>query len=802
MPNLPSPLRPLVKSPRFTLLAVAIIGLGTGACSAVFSLFDSLMLTGRAGVVDESRLVDIGRTQEGAGFDNFSWPDYVDYRTQSSSFTDVAAVDFSPNPAGFSVEGDAQSASLQWVSPNFFSVLGARFATGRAFTDDGNPHAEIVISHRYWQRRFNSDAAIAGRAVLINGVPATVVGVAEQGFSGTTMLGADFWMPLTAMELLRPGSRMLTERGTSFIIALGRLKPGVTIQQAQADLALIARRLSEAHPDTHRERGVVVLPSSRLPGDFSKAASAFLAVLGVLALLALLVASANIAGLMLARGATRQRELAVRSALGADRRRLLRDLVLENLMLFLAGGAAGVLICHWMVDAFAGLVPALPVNVVVDLRVNPLAVVFTVALSLVVGLAFSLWPALSASRFDLLAVLRRGEQPAGGARIFSLRGLFLVIQLTLSLSLLATAGALANSLLKMAGVSPGFDPRRVEFARFDLNNAGYNEATGRQFLERLLADARNLAGVERAALSVAVPLEGSGYGFGGLTKPGAPADQPRIRFDWNLVSPGYFATLSIPLVAGRDFTEADKANTPLVGIVNETLAERFWPGESAIGKILVNSDGKPVEIIGVARNGKYRSLGESPRGLFYAPLAQIHFERPALFVKSATDASVLPQVRELVRRHAPALPIYQSNSLVAASAVGLIPRRIAAAVALAAGLLTLLLAATGIYGVTLFWAATRTREFGVRLALGATRQNLLRLALSGSLRLVGVAIVLGLAGAFGLVQAASSVLGRIPAHPGIFAGSAALFATLVVFASWLPARQAAKVDPMKALRVD
>jgi len=800
MPSLPPPLRPLAKSPRFTLLAVAIIGLGTGACSAVFSLFDSLMLTGRPGIVDEARLVDIGRTQEGSGFDNFSWPDYVDYRTQSSSFTDVAAVDFSPNPAGLSVDGDAQSASQQWVSPNFFAVLGTRLAAGRGFTEDGKPHGEIVISHRYWQRRFNSDAAIIGRSVQVNGHPVAIVGVAEPGFSGTTILAADFWMPLTDMELLRPGTRMLTARGMSFIIALGRLKPGVTVPQAQSDLALIAGRLAEAHPDTHRERGVVVLPSSRLPGDFSKAASAFLGVLGVLALLALLVASANIASLMLARGAARQREFAVRTALGADRRRLLRDLLLENLALFATGGFAGVLLCHWMVDAFAGLIPALPVSIDASLRVNPLAVVFTLALSLIVGLAFSLWPALGASRFDLLTVLRRGEQPAGGARVFSLRGLFLVIQLTFSLALLATAGALARSLFEQANANPGFDPRRVEFVRFDLTNAGLSGRTAPVLLDRLLAETRQLPGVERAAYSVAVPLEGSGHGFGRLTKPGAPADQPGPRFDWNVVSPGYFATLSIPLAAGRDFTENDKDNTPLVGIVNETLAERFWPGENAIGKVLLNSDGKPVEIVGVARNSKYRSISESPRGFFYAPRAQLYTEKTALFVKTAADASAIPQVRGLFRRLAPNLPIYQTNSLVAASAVGLVPQRIAASVALAAGFLTLVLAATGIYGVTLYWTATRTREFGVRLALGATRHNLLRLALSGSLRLVAVASVLGLAGAFGLVQAASSVLGRIPAHPAIFAGSAALFAILVVFASWLPARLAAKVNPVQALR--
>lgn len=802
MPHAPALLRPLLRSPRFALLAVALIAIGTGACTAVFSIFDSLMLKPRAGIVDQTRLVDIGRTDNGAGFDNFSYPDFEDYRAQNSSFLDIAAFEFSPSPAGLSVDGDAQNLGLQWVSPNFFNVVGTRFAAGRGLNPEVRAEPAVVLSHDYWQRRFHGDPAIVGRAVLLNNKSVTVVGVAEVGFRGNTVLAADAWVSFSFNEVLNPGSKLLTTRHNSFLMAVGRLKPGATLHQAQADLTLIAQRITTANPETHKNRGVAVLPSSRFPGDMRQMAAAFLGLLGLLALLTLLVASANIAGLMLARGATRQREFAVRSALGADRRRLVRDLITEHLFLFAAGGAAGCLVSLWLLDIFRNMIPALPVAVDLNLSMDPLAFVFVLGLSLVVGLVFSLGPALSSSRFDLLAVLRRGEQPAGGSRLFSLRSLFLVIQLTLSLALLATAATLSHSLWRLSHRSPGFDSRRVEFLQFDLATAGLTDKTGPVFLDQLLTSARALPNITNAVLSTAVPLDGNGRSYGALRKPTAAKDERSPRFDWNLVSPGYFAALSVPLVQGRDFTSGDSESAPLVGIVNETMAARFWPGESALGKILLNEDGKPVEIVGVARNAKYRSAGEEPRSHFYAPAAQLYSRRINLFVKTRDEASAVPQLRALVAKLQPSLPIFHSQTLTAATAAGLMPQRIAGSAALGAGTLALMLAAMGIYGVTLFWTTTRAREFSVRLALGAPPRSLLGLALAGSLRLAAIAIVLGLAGAFGLTLAIDSLFGGINANPLIFAATAAIFTGFVVTAAWLPARRAAKADPMIALRAE
>ncbi|MCF7689439.1 MAG: ABC transporter permease [Cephaloticoccus sp.] len=802
MNMLPSALRSLTKSPRYTLLAVSIIALGTGACSAIFCLYDSTMLAPRAGIVAEAELVDIGRTQNGAGFDNFSVPDFTDYREQNSTFVDMAGTDYSPSPAGLSVGGMAENANLQWVSPNYFGVLGTRLVKGRSFTDDRNPHAEVIISHRYWQRRFQSDPNVIGRDVLLNNVPATVIGVTEPGFTGNTMLVVDFWAPFPFFARIDPESSALTRRGSSFIIALGRLKPGVSIPQAQDDLSRIARRNAELYPETHRERGVAVMPSGRFPGEIRQMATVFMGVLGLLVLLAFLVASANIASLMLARSAIRQREFAVRSALGADRSRLVRSLLLEHLTLFVLGGLGGTLVCLWILDLLKALVPALPVNLELNVQLNPLTVAFTLLLALLIGLGFSLGPALSAARFDLLTVLRQGEQPMGSTRIFGLRGLFLVIQLTLSLALLVTAATLTQSLWRLAHRDPGFDARRVEFIQIDLSTAGMNEPAGRQFLDRLLLEAARLPTVEHAALTVAIPLDGTGYGFGGLSLPGATETDADIRTDWNLISPDYFATMGIPLLQGRAFTANDREGSPLVGIVNETLARRLWPHESAIGRTLLNEDNKPVEIIGVARDAKYRSAGELPRNHFYAPIAQLYFRRPGLMVKTRDDISVIPQLRKLVHQLQPSLPVYHAQSLTAATAASLMPQRIAASAALATGLLTLLLAATGVYGVTLYWTSTRTREFGVRLALGATPRSLVSLALSGCLRLSMVAILLGLVAAHGLTLLINSLFGGIVASPLVYATAALGFALLVIFAAWLPARRSARVDPMIALRAE
>lgn len=804
---LPASLRSLVRSMRFSLLAITLIGLGVGACTTVFVLYSSVFLQPRPGLLREHELVDIGRSFNGTGFSSFAYIDYADFRRQSRTLAGLTALQLGLTPVGLAAEGDAQPANAQWVAPNYFSVLGTRAVQGRFFSPESAPSpAEIVLSERYWRRRFNADPGIVGRTVLLNSHPVAVIGVAGPGFNGSTLFAADFWMPFPLQSVLDPQSEVLTGRLTATVIGLGRLKPGETAATAQADLNAVAAQFARDYPETHKDYQVRVLPSSRLPGNLQRVTGLFVGLLGLLAALSLLVAAANVAGLLLARGVVRQREFAIRAALGADRRRLFHLVLTENLLLFASGGFAGVLLSSWLVDLFVRLTPQLPFAVELALHLDPLAFGFALALALLVGLGFSFGPAWGSSRFDLLATIRQAEHAGGSPRLSALRNVFLVIQLTVSLSLLVTAGSLARALLSLARVDLGFSTRRVELVQYNLAAAGLNGATAREFNSRLLASARALPGVEHAALTVAVPLDGTSYGFGMLALPARAAQKQYVQTDWNLVSPGYFATLRIPLLVGRDFTDADRPGVRLVGIVNETFARQTWPElrpEEVPGRLLVSHEGKEVEIVGVARDVKYRTPGESPRAHFYAPLAQHYSERLTLLAQGRGEAGVVGDVRALIRRLQPGLPVSHSQNLDSAVSASLLPQRIAACAALTAGLLSLLLAGAGIYAVTVFWTVTRAREYGIRLALGATPTRLLLFALRGCFRLLVLGTALGLVAALGLGLVIGSVFDGMPAFDApLFAGSSLLFALLVSAAAWLPARRATRVDPMIALRAE
>lgn len=798
-----SSFRSLLKARGFTLLAVLTIALGLGATTAVFSVVDSLTLQRRPGLADEKSLVDVGRTRKGAGFDNFGWLDFVDYQRQNTVFTDLAAARFGYAPAGLAVDGDAQNAHVQMVSSNYFSVLGTRFATGRNFTPGEGPAAEIVLSHRYWQRRFQGDPGVIGRSVLYNNTPVTVVGVTEPGFDGTSIVLVDFWAPFQLLETLDPGSQLLRKRGNAFLMAIGRLKPGVTLAAARAEMSVLAQRIEQENPETHKGLGIACQPTSRFPGEMGLGLAIGSTALFALTGLTLAVACANVAGLLLARGAARRRELAVRTALGATRGRLVAQLLTEYLLLFLAGGLAGAFVAVWLVSLFAAALPSLPVAISIEPAVHPLALLFCLGCALLAGLVFGLAPALNATRFDVLGGLRSADQPAGG-RIFTLRHAFLIVQLSLSLALIATGGLLVKALGKAALTHPGFEAARVDFIHFDFQAGGLTKQTGPAFSEELLQRAVALPGVESAAWSVAIPLEGSNRSFHDLWPAGKPRDRGTdIETDWNLISADYFATLGIPLLAGRVFTAGDTAQATRVAIVNETFARRIWPGQSAVGQTLVNDEGQTIEVVGVARDAKYRSLGDGPRSHIYVPIAQLYHADRSLFLKMRDGRPSLPQVRAILAQIRPGQPIAYAQSLESFALTSLLPYRIASAVAVGAGVLSLLLAAMGVYGSTLYWATRWTREFGVRLALGSTRAQLVLLVLRGSLTVAALATALGLLAAVGLGQVIRAFLFGAPsADPLVLLAASGFFLALVTLTAWLPARRATRVDPMVALRAE
>ena len=716
MPILLARLRSLFKARAFTPLAVITIALGLGATTAVFSVVDALLLSPRPGIADESALVDFGASRRGGPADNFDWPAYLDFRAQNHVFTDVAAAGLRAESAGFAVDGQAENAFVQWTSPNYFAVLGTRMAAGRDFTPTEAPTPEIVLSHRYWQRRFQGAPEVIGRTVLFNGAPVMVVGITEPGFAGNGLLAADFWAPYPLVEILDPASKLLRNRGNAILLGLARLKPGVTLAQARAELAVLAQGLEKAYPESYRDRGVAVTPSSRLPGEIHLAVTVGSTALLTLTGLALAVVCTNVAGLLLARGSARRRELCVRGALGATRRDLLVQLLTETLLLFLVGGLAGAVVAGWLISVFnASLLPSLPVLLSVAPAFNPLGFAFCLGVALVAGLVFGLGPAIHATRFDLFTALRDGDQAGGSGRFLSLRNVFLLIQLALSLALLTTSGLLVGALARTARTDPGFQTAQVEMVSFDLRAGGLTGATGPAFLADFLPRVAALPSVASAAWSAAIPLDGGRRGYGSVWTPTTERTRENeIRTDWNLISPAYFATLGIPLVTGRDFAPTDLAGAERVAIVNETFARSLWPGQSALGQTLINDEGLPVTIVGVARDVKYQSLSEEAHNHLYVPCAQVYDRRLTLFVKTRDAGTALPKIRALLAQTLPGLPIARTQSLESAAASSLLPYRVASAVAAGAGGLSLLLAGMGVYGSTLYWGVSP--DAGIRRA--------------------------------------------------------------------------------------
>jgi predicted permease len=798
--------RLLRRSPVFTAVAAVSLAVGIGANTAIFTVVNALLLRPRPGLV-EAGLVDVAR-YERSSFDNMSYPNYADYRDASQDvFLGLAAYRLEPQPLSLTREGAAIRIFGMMVSGNYFEVLGVRPAQGRFFLPEEDATAgerlAAVASHRFWQNELGGDPAAVGGSLTLNGQTFTLVGIAPREFTGTSVLTPDVWVPLHA--LTQPS--MFTERRAVWLLGIGRLRPGVSIALAQAALSTVASRLERAYPESNREQGVVLRPSAAFPGEMAFYVTAFLGLLMALAGLILLIASANVAGILLARATTRRREIAVRLAVGASRGRLVRQMLVESVMLVAIGGGAGLVLAVWLRALAAAFIPHLPFPVTIDLTFDVRVLAFAVGVSLATGILAGLVPALQASR-DHLAALR-DEAQATGRRGQRVRNGLVAAQVALALLLVVTAGLMLRALQHAGRIDPGFDPADVEIASFDLRLAALDDARGLDFGERLLERVRALPNVERASLAIDLPLDGGGFGFGAIEPVGKPNPTPDgspLRLDWNVVSPDFFETMRIRLVEGRTFRAEDRAGAPPVAIVNDTLARQLWPGESAIGKRLVNrrqpfDTDIEMEVVGVERALKYRSLGEAPRNFIYVPLAQRPVERVTLIARRAGGPSLLPAVRAIVRDLNPNLPIVDAQDLTSYIAIGLMPQRIALSVAGSLGLAGLLLAAVGIYGVTAYSVARRTREIGIRMALGASRKGVMRLVLRQGLRLAGVGIGVGLFMALAASRALASLLYGIgAADPATYAAAALVFTAIALAATWIPARRAAAIEPMRALR--
>jgi predicted permease len=799
--------RMLRKQPGFTLIAVLTLALGIGANTGVFSLVNTVLLRPLP-IVEPERVFEITPLREGADIGATSYPIYKDFRDRNDVLEGFAAYRFVP--LSLSRNGNNERLWGYLVSGNYFDLLGVRAAQGRMFTqeEDRAPgaHSVAVLSYGCWQRRFGGNPNLIGQTITINNHSFTVVGIAPPEFNGTALIFTpEIYAPINMAQQIEPESRWLDRRGNGVLMTLGRLKPNVTVAQAKAAFDALAVQLRREQPEDDDVRFSFAPPGLIVP-MLRNATLGFAGVLLGIVGLVLLIACTNLANLLLARAAQRRREIAVRLALGATRERLLRQLLTESLLLAAAGGAIGWLLAWWMVDLVKAFKPPVDFALTIDLKVDWRVMVFTILTSLVTSVLFGLLPAWQATKPDLIPALK--DEASGGAPQRAwLRNALVVAQVALSLVLLAGAGLIVRSLQQAQMIGPGFDIEHTVTASVDLNLQGYDRARARAFQKQLLARVEALPGVQAASFIGTLPLN-LDRSSSGIYAEGQPftrrADLPEILT--NEVWPRYFETMDIPLLAGREFTLQDENTDTRPVIVNESFARRFWPGQDAIGKRL--SFGGPTEpfwdIVGVVRDSRYFSLGEDPQPFLYFPLLRDGEGSAALVARTNGDPqSLLNLIRHEVRQLDANLPVYDAKTMREHLRFALFPLRAGAWVAGSFALLALALAGLGIYGVMSYATAQRTRELGIRLALGARVRDVLWLVIRQGVTLALIGLALGLAGALALTQLMTSVLYGVSATDVItFASVTLLLALVVLLACYLPARRAARVDPMIALRCE
>jgi len=801
--------RSLLKSPGLTLAAILSLGLGIGANTTIFTWVQAVLFRPIPLAADPSTIRIAAMENREGQSRSWSYPNYVDFRDRARMIDVVAQDDRTFNIA---VDDTAERAWGGMVSGNYFDVMGIRPAAGRFFTakDDVTPggHPVAVLSYSLWQRRFAGDPSMVGKQVTINNTPITIIGIAPEGFIGSFLgVATAAWVPM-AMQKEMMGGDTMNQRGNGWFQTIVRLKPGVSPQQAQAEASSIMAQLEQEYPDFNEGRRLRIVQTWEAPFGAGTVLAPLLGVLSILVALVLVIACANVANLLLSRAVSRRREVAVRLSLGASRARLVRQLLTESFMLAAFAGIIGVVMAYWTMDVIMAFVPPVDMPIDLGLRMDGTTLVFAMMVSMVTGLVFGLAPALQASSDQTINALKEeGRSGSGGRLTGKLRSSLVVAQVAVCLVLLVGATLFLRSFIAAQSLSPGFDASHVVTASMDMFPSGYTGDRHREFQRRAIEAISAIPGVQSAALGSRLPL---GFGGNNSTSVGVegyvPRENEEIVINYSTVGPKYFETMGIPIRQGREYNDTDTLQSPRTLVINESMARRYWPQGNALGgKIRLGQN--LAEVIGIVADSKYSSINERPLPQLFFPMSRSETSTLRLFVKTSGDpAPMVAEVRNAIRGLDASLPVYDARTLNEHMQVAVFAQRMAADLLGAMGVLALLLAAIGLYGVMAYAVSQRTQELGIRLALGASPGSLLGMIVRQGMKLTTIGLAIGLAlalGAFGSIGAVRTLLpGISPLDPLTFVAVPVVLGLIALLASWIPGRRAGKVDPLVALRYE
>ncbi len=810
--------RSLRNAPGFAIIAVVTLGLGMAVNTTVFSIINGLLLRTLPVPHAEQISVLAMKQQGGDGFQMFSYPDYQDMRSQAAASAEIFG--YRTSLVSLIVDGKGDHCVLSRVTGNYFSVLGVNPALGRLIlpSEGQSPGADpvLVLGYAYWQKRFGGDPGVIGRQMEADGHAVTIIGVTPKGFQGTyAFLNMDGYIPISAVAGLggnAPVQETWTHRERRSISLMARLKPGVDLKRARATLDVIAKRLSEEHPETDKGISIGIFPErlARPEPDPDNTIPGVAMAFTVLAALVLLVACFNIANVLLVRATVRQREMAIRAAIGAGRGRLVRQHLTESLVLAILGGATGLLLGWWSSGFLSSLSLGTDLPITFNFQPDLNVYLFTLAAVLVTGGVVGIMPALRVARTDVNSMLREGGRGSSdGPRRHLVRNSLVMAQVAGSLLLLIVAGLFVRSAGRARQISLGFDPEQVVDLPIDVKQIGYTDQQGAAFFREAEDRLRTLPGVVSVGEAFSVPLGViSADERLNIEEHRVAPGQPEPTVLYNMVSPDYFATLRIPVRRGRAFTKADSEKAAQVAVVNEAMAKKFWPNEDVLGRRFKfhEADAQDIEVVGVVQDGKYKGVIEDPMPYFYVPLEQHYMPLRTIHVRTSVPPESLElQISSQVQEIAPTLPMAGVRTLKQdlEGINGYLFFQLGAQLTAAMGILGLILAVVGVYSVVSYAAVQRTHEIGIRMALGATRQDILKMVLGQSLIVIGIGIVIGLGAALAGTRLLASLLVGVRSNdPATFIVVVATLAAVALLACWLPARRATRVSPLVALRYE